>query len=105
MFDYVTSDPQMRELIRIREDGLHDYISDVNSAERKGIEEGIAIGKEEGIEEGIAIGEERGIAIGKEEGITEGKRETALNLLSMGLTVEQISQATNLSIKEIESLM
>jgi predicted transposase/invertase (TIGR01784 family) len=36
MFDYVTSDPQMRELIRIREAGLRDYNSDIGSAERRG---------------------------------------------------------------------
>jgi predicted transposase/invertase (TIGR01784 family) len=43
MFDYVTSDPQTRELIRIREAGRHDYVSDINSAKR----EGIALGKRE----------------------------------------------------------
>jgi predicted transposase/invertase (TIGR01784 family) len=36
MFDIVTSDPQTRELIRIREAGLRDYNSDINSAERRG---------------------------------------------------------------------
>jgi predicted transposase/invertase (TIGR01784 family) len=40
MFDIVTSDPQMREFIRMREDGLHDYNSDVNSAKREGIAQG-----------------------------------------------------------------
>jgi predicted transposase/invertase (TIGR01784 family) len=72
MFDYVTSDPEMRELIRMREDGLHDYNSDINSAKRRGK--------------------------------MEGKKETALNALSMGLSLEQISKLTGLSPKEIESL-
>jgi predicted transposase/invertase (TIGR01784 family) len=36
MFDYVTSDPETRELIRIREAGLRDYNSDINSAKREG---------------------------------------------------------------------
>jgi predicted transposase/invertase (TIGR01784 family) len=88
MFDYVTSDPEMRELIRIREDGLHDYNSDINSAERRGKMEGKIEGKIEGqIAAQLA-----------------GKKETALNALSMGLSLEQISRLTGLSPKEIESL-
>jgi predicted transposase/invertase (TIGR01784 family) len=54
--------------------------------------------------EGIAIGEERGIAIGKEEGKLEGLLKTASNLLSMKMSVEQVSQATGLSIEEIKRL-
>jgi hypothetical protein len=36
MFDVVTSDPETRELIRMREGGLHDYVSGINSARREG---------------------------------------------------------------------
>jgi hypothetical protein len=36
MFDYVTSDPQTREFIRMREKGLRDYNSDVYNAEARG---------------------------------------------------------------------
>jgi predicted transposase YdaD len=73
-----------------------------------GKEEGIALGEERGIalgkQEGIALGEERGIALGKQEGKQEEKRETARNLLSMGLSLDQIANATGLSIEEIEAL-
>jgi predicted transposase/invertase (TIGR01784 family) len=50
--------------------------------------------------EGIAIGEERGEARGK----LKGKRETALNAIKMGLSVEQAAQLTGLSLQEIEKL-
>jgi predicted transposase/invertase (TIGR01784 family) len=60
--------------------------------------------KEEGREEGIAIGEERGIAIGEERGELKKAKETAGNLLSMGLSVEQIAKATGLSIEEIRRM-
>ncbi|MDR1236416.1 MAG: Rpn family recombination-promoting nuclease/putative transposase [Holosporaceae bacterium] len=76
MFDIVTSDPQMRELIRMREDGLHDYNSDINSAKREGIE----------------------------QGITRGKQETAISMLKDGMSVSSISKYTGLSSKEIEAL-
>jgi predicted transposase/invertase (TIGR01784 family) len=45
-----------------------------------------------------------GIAEGKIEGKAEAKRETAVNLLSMGLSPEQISQATGLSVEDIQKL-
>jgi len=78
-----------------------------------GEKRGIAVGREEGIavgrEEGIAIGEKRGIDVGRAEGREEGKAEEkhamARNLLAMGiLTIEQISQATGLTVDEIEKL-
>jgi predicted transposase/invertase (TIGR01784 family) len=41
---------------------------------------------------------------GEARGELKGKKETARNLLSMGLSTEQISTATGLSVQEIESL-
>jgi predicted transposase/invertase (TIGR01784 family) len=66
------------------------------NAKAMGKEEGIAIGKEEGKQEGIAIGEERGVE--------QGLLKTASNLLSMKMSVEQVSQATGLSVDKIKSL-
>ena len=40
----------------------------------------------------------------KRNGIKEGIIKTAKNLLKMGLTVDQIAEATKLSKKEIEKL-
>ncbi|MDR2781910.1 MAG: hypothetical protein LBB21_05680 [Holosporaceae bacterium] len=74
MFDYVTSDPDMIELIRIRENGVHDYNSDIDSAERRGIALGAA------------------------------KRELARSALLMNLPIDQISQLTGLSIAEVQAL-
>lgn len=72
IFEKAKSDPEARELMRIREKAIRDYTSDIASA--------------------------------KDEGIAEGKRETAVKLLSMGLSVEQILQATGLSELEIRSI-
>lgn len=54
------------------------------------------LGHKEGYEEGI----EKGIEEGKEE----RNREIALNLKSIGLSPEQIMQATGLSLAEINDL-
>ncbi|WP_228041428.1 RpnC/YadD family protein [Planktothrix mougeotii] len=40
----------------------------------------------------------------KLEGRQEAKEEIALNLLRMGLSLEQVIQATGLSLEEIQSL-
>ena len=66
------------------------------SALRQSHLDGIEIGREEGREEGIALGEERGKL--------EEKREIARNLLKIGLPIDQIVLATDLSKQEIESL-
>ena len=64
----------------------------------------IATAKEAGIAEGL----EKGLQQGKKEGLAEGeynaKIETAKNLLTMGLSIEQISQATLLSLDIVKSL-
>ena len=60
----------------------------------------IAEAKSEAREEGIKYG----IAIGEERGRNEAKLETAKNLLSIGLSQDQIASVTGLSVEEIEKL-
>ncbi len=60
--------------------------------------------KEQAKEEGLAEGEAKGEARGLERGLAEGKRETAKNLLSIGIPIDKISVATGLSKSEIQSL-
>ena len=64
----------------------------------------IAIQRKEAFEDGIAIGEKRGISIGLSQGVQQAKLETAKNLLSIGLSQDQIASVTGLSIEEIEKL-
>ena len=74
----------------------------------KGMEKGMAKGLEKGREEGMAKGMEKGLAKGLEKGREEGmekeKLSTARRLLSMGLSEEQVSTATELSLEEIQKL-
>ena len=49
-------------------------------------------------------GIEEGIQLGRTEGIQLGRTETARNLLRMGLKSAQISQATGLPLEEVEAL-
>ena len=56
--------------------------------------------RRDGLEEGISIGLERG----REEGAYEKALETARNFLSMGLSLEQVVQGTNLPIGKVREL-
>jgi predicted transposase/invertase (TIGR01784 family) len=54
--------------------------------------------KQEGIEEGIQEGKQEGI----QEGRLEAKLESVTRLLTLGLTIEQISQALDLEIEQVQ---
>ena len=54
--------------------------------------------------DGWKAGIAQGLAEGKSLGLAEGKRETARNLRSMGLSIENIAKATGLTVQEVEQL-
>ena len=62
--------------------------------------------RDEAHAEGLAEGKAQGLAEGKAEGFAEGKAEektaTAKRFLSMGLSVEDITKATSLSVEQVE---
>ena len=51
-----------------------------------------------------AKGEARGEARGEAIGAARAKKETATNLLKMGLAPESISKATGLTLEDIQAL-
>ena len=71
-----------------------------NSAERRGMKEGIKKGMEEGMKKGI----EEGIKEGVKKGKDEEKMTIASNLKQMGKDIEFIINATGLSKEEIQKL-
>ncbi len=60
--------------------------------------------QEEGIEQGFEKGIQQGIERGIEQGQYQKAIETAQNLIKMGLSDEQIAEATGLSIDEVGKL-
>lgn len=71
---------EVREMIKAREKARRDYLSSIEYATQKGIEQGI-----------------------EQERERKG-REVARRMLAMGLTEEQVRQATGLSAQEIVTL-
>ncbi len=63
---------------------------------------------EEALNRGLAQGRKKGRAEGRAEGHTEGRlaglNETALRLLSMGLSVEDVSKGTSLPLEAVEEI-
>lgn len=69
-----------------------DIVNAIRTAEKKKFAEGLA--------EGMA----EGMAKGKAEGEKETKEKIAVNLLSLGVPLETIMQASGLSEEEIKNL-
>ena len=77
-----------------------DYQNTIDFAREQGLEEGFNKGHEAGVAEGMQKGREEGVA----EGLTKAKEDIARKLSAMGLTPEQVAQATGLSEKNIKAL-
>ena len=60
----------------------------------------IAVQREEAYEDGLTKGLQQGIS----QGAYEKAVETAKNFLSMGLSIEQISRGTGLSLETLQQL-
>ncbi|MBS3028177.1 MAG: hypothetical protein HCA25_14130 [Dolichospermum sp. DET50] len=56
------------------------------------------------LQEGEAKGKAEGKAEGKVEGKAETTRKLALNLLRIGMNLEQIAEVTELSLEEVQAL-
>ena len=74
----------------------YDYDTDIAVQRREAFDDGFSAGEERGRNEGISIG--------LSQGEKKAKIETAKNLLSIGLSQEQIASVTSLSPEEIEKL-
>lgn len=80
-------------------DTMCDKLNELIAEERnEGEKRGILIGEAQGEKRGILIGE----AQGEKRGILHTQKETAKNLRHMGMALEQISLALNVSVQMIQ---
>ena len=82
----------------------YDYETDIAVQRAEEREIAFAEGVEKGIEQGIEKGIEQGIEQGFSDGSYQKALETAKNLLDLGLSIENIAQATGLTKAEVESI-
>jgi predicted transposase/invertase (TIGR01784 family) len=83
----------------IRDEQARSYVARLEGV-AKGFEEGVAKGFGEGLEEGVAKGIEEGVA----KGSYNTAIETARKLLGKKMPIDEISDITGLSQKEIQAL-
>ena len=69
-----------------------------------GKEDGLAEGLEKGLQQGRAEGREEGREEGLAQGNVQGIAKVARNMLSMGLAVDVVSQATGLTKEQLEAI-
>ena len=68
------------------------------------IKNSVDTAKREGIAEGMEKGMELGMAKGMEKGMNQKALEIAENMLTMGLSAEQVAKATQLPLEIIKNL-
>ena len=73
-----------------------DYAAIMSAAEREATEYGLA--------QGLKKGMKKGMEKGMEKGRLEANKQTALRLLAMGLSFQQVAEATQLSLDEVNKL-
>jgi len=87
---------------------LEDEIDMEQHGYERGMEEGLKKGTEQGIKQGMEQGMKQGMKQGMEQGKLEGEKaanlRNAKNLKTLGVDIHTISQATGLSVEEIEEL-
>ncbi len=75
---------------------------------RIAVEDNHKIGFAEGLEKGMEKGLKEGMVKGMEKGREEGRQrllETARNLLRMGIPLDDVAQATGLSVEDLQPLL
>ena len=70
-------------------------------AREEGEQTGLEKGERIGLAKGERIGLEKGVQIGRDEGSTSARYDTAQRALQMGLSPEQVSQITGLSVADV----
>ncbi|MCR4774345.1 MAG: transposase [Prevotella sp.] len=80
------------------------HYRDSNAVLRTAVEDGFEEGRAQGHAEGEAIGIEKGRAEGETIGEKKKSLEIARNLKKMGMPIDTIIQATNLTAEEIQNL-
>ncbi len=101
----LSADEQARRLAFVRERALHDEVTLLKEAQRRGEQIGLEKGEQIGLEKGEQIGLEKGQQIGLEKGRREAATETARGLIQLGvLSDAQIARVTGLSPAEVDIL-
>lgn len=93
---YIYTDKEELKLYEDNVNAYRDIVNAIRTAEKKKFAEDMA--------EGMAKGKAEGMAEGMAKGEKAAKVKIAANLLSLGVPMETIMQASDLSEEEIKSI-
>lgn len=83
-------------------------MGDFNNIIHTAVEEAEMRGHATGLAEGLEQGLERGRAEGRVEGMEEGERNKAIaiagNLISSGMSLEDVARMTGLTVEEVRNI-
>ena len=108
MNNIAEGDKNMEQVVKfmksfVNDEEVLDIYDKINDVKYYAKEEGLAEGHAEGKAEGLAQGHAEGLAEGHAKGIAENKKETAKKMLEKGISIQDISEITGLSLSEINS--
>ena len=105
----ISEDERMQRIAELREKAILDEKEAKYTGYMSGLEEGRKDGKELGLKEGREEGREEGRKEGRKEGIKEGREEgreeIIKKMLKANMSIEQISELTEIKREEIEKIM
>ncbi len=90
-------DEELRRVAELKLKYIRDEESTISYYKKEGLAEGRA--------EGLEIGRTEGRAEGRAEGIKQDRKEIISNMLKNGISKDQISSMTGISLEEIEELL
>lgn len=104
-WERMSQDSSFRQAYDAREKVLMDEAAKFAHAETEGMKRGMEKGLEKGIKQGIEKGIEQGIEKGRKEGVQQGKIQMIKSMYDLGIPLETIAKASELSVPEVEHIL
>ncbi|MDA1855085.1 MULTISPECIES: Rpn family recombination-promoting nuclease/putative transposase [Bacillus] len=108
-WERMSQDSSFRQAYDAREKVLMDEAAKFAHAEtegmKRGMEKGLEKGIKQGIEKGIEQGIEQGIEKGRKEGVQQGKIQMIKSMYDLGIPLETIAKASELSVHDVERIL
>lgn len=97
----LSADELKRLEYETRQKAIRDYNTQMNSAERRGIQQGIEQGRKQGIEQG----RKQGIEQGRRQGAKDERCSIIKKLWGKGTSIEEIADLLDMKAEDIEVLI
>lgn len=107
----LSADEQKRLEYEAREKALRDYNSQMSSAQKYGLEQGLKQGLTQGLKQGFAQGRQQGLEQGRQQGLEQGRQQgleisrQIFKLYMQGKQPEEIAELCSLPLEQIQEIL